>query len=66
MLFRSDLLMPASGVVSEMNGDLDERPELVNEDPYGAGWIIKAKLDPNDNLNDLMDVDAYKKWIAKE
>ena len=62
----SDLLMPASGVVSEMNGDLDERPELVNEDPYGAGWIIKAKLDPNDNLNDLMDVDAYKKWIAKE
>lgn len=56
----SDLNMPVAGEVVELNEDLEDSPELINEDPYGKGWIIKMKLDDPSSLDGLMDVDAYK------
>lgn len=56
----SDLLLPVSGTILEFNEKLEDEPELINKDPYGDGWIIKIKLtDPNE-LNDLIDAEAYK------
>lgn len=62
----SDLFMPAAGTVAEVNPELEDHPELVNEDPYGAGWLIKIELDDVDQLTQLMDAAQYKKWIGKE
>lgn len=59
----SDLFMPLSGEVIEVNEDLDDTPELVNEDPYGKGWIIKVKVS-DDNMEELLDAEAYKEIIA--
>lgn len=60
----SDLFMPVSGEVIEVNGDLAGSPETVNSDPYGNGWMVKIKLTNMDELNDLMDVAAYKSSIG--
>ena len=60
----SDLFMPVSGEVIEVNGDLAGSPETVNSDAYGAGWMVKIKLSNMDELNDLMDVAAYKSSIG--
>lgn len=62
----SDLFMPASGTVIEVNPELEEHPELVNEDPYGAGWIIKANLSDASELDKLMNAATYHKWTGKE
>ncbi|MFO7702906.1 glycine cleavage system protein GcvH [Psychroflexus maritimus] len=59
----SDLFMPLSGEVIEFNEGLEEEPEVVNEDPYQEGWIIKIKLSNADEANDLLDADAYKTHI---
>ena len=59
----SDLFMPVSGEVMEMNTKLESNPELVNKDPYGEGWIIKVKMSDTNELNELLDVDAYKTHI---
>jgi glycine cleavage system H protein len=56
----SDLNMPVSGEVVELNEELEDNPELINEDPFGKGWIIKMKVDDASSLDGLMDVDAYK------
>jgi len=61
----SDLLMPVSGEVSEVNPDLEDQPELVNSDPYGKGWIIKIKVSEENVLNGLMDAGAYRTYIGK-
>lgn len=61
----SDLFMPVAGTVVEMNFELEDRPELVNEDPYGAGWIIKIDLQEEAQIAELLDVEAYKKLIGK-
>ena len=55
----SDLMMPVSGEVIEVNDELDGDPGKVNEDPMGAGWFIKIKLSDESELDDLMDEDAY-------
>jgi len=55
----SDLFMPVSGEVLEMNESLEDQPELVNEDPYGDGWMIKVKLSDLSELDALMDHSAY-------
>jgi len=55
----SDLFMPVSGEVLEMNESLEDQPELVNEDPYGDGWMIKVKLSDLSELEALMDHSAY-------
>ena len=60
----SDLLMPVSGKVLEVNGLLETNPETINTDPYGNGWIIKINiLDPS-QIDGLMDAAAYAKFIA--
>lgn len=59
----SDLFLPVGGEVMEINPELEEKPELVNSDPYGEGWLIKIKMTDPDELESLLDADAYKKII---
>ena len=59
----SDLYLPVSGEVLEFNEDLESQPELVNKDPYGAGWIVKIKINEADELDGLLSADAYKALI---
>lgn len=61
----SDLFMPASGEVLEVNAKLDSNPELINHDPYGEGWLIKIRLSNPEELNTLMDSDSYKSYIGQ-
>ena len=56
----SDLNMPASGEVLELNAELEDHPELVNNDPYGAGWMIRIRLSDPSELDSLMDAAAYE------
>jgi len=56
----SDLNMPVSGEVLEINGALDAQPELVNNDPYGEGWIIRIAVKDAAELDNLMDAKAYE------
>jgi len=60
----SDLYMPVSGTVEEVNADLDGSPELVNEDPYGKGWIIKISLKDATEADALMDSATYKTKVG--
>jgi len=59
----SDLFMPVSGEIIEVNPELESTPELVNKDPYGKGWIIKIKIKDAGELSDLLDVSAYKELV---
>ena len=56
----SDLNMPATGEVLAVNENLEDHPELVNEDPYGEGWMIRIRLSDASELDSLMDADAYE------
>jgi glycine cleavage system H protein len=60
----SDLFMPLSGEVLEMNKSIDAAPESVNNDPYGNGWMIKIKLTNPAEVNELLSVEDYKKLIG--
>ena len=60
----SDLFLPVSGTVTEVNTALEAQPELVNSDPYGAGWMIKMKVDNIANVEALMDAAAYHSLVA--
>ena len=60
----SDIFMPASGEVIELNPELDADPELVNKDPYGAGWIIKVKLSAPEELDSLLSAAQYAEMIG--
>ncbi len=55
----SDLFLPVSGTITEVNPALASSPELVNTDPYGAGWMVKMTVDNPDDLKQLMDSKAY-------
>ncbi|MBN1200309.1 MAG: glycine cleavage system protein GcvH [Anaerolineae bacterium] len=57
----SDVYAPASGEIIAVNEALDDEPELINSDPYGAGWIIEIKLSDAGELDSLMDAAAYAK-----
>lgn len=61
----SDLMMPVTGEVVELNPELDDAPELVNTDPYGNGWIIKVTMEDKKDLDDLLDAAAYKEFVGK-
>jgi glycine cleavage system H protein len=61
----SDLRMPIGGEVLEVNGALEEHPELANSDPYGQGWIIKITIAETAQLNELMDAGTYRSFIGK-
>ncbi len=60
----SDLFMPISGTVLEINSDIDSNPESVNTDPYGNGWMIKISVDNEAELADLLSSDDYKTLIG--
>lgn len=61
----SDLFMPVSGEVLEVNAELEDAPELVNEDAYGKGWLIKISLTDASELEELLSAEDYQKLIAK-
>ncbi|MEQ8243207.1 glycine cleavage system protein GcvH [Fulvivirga sp.] len=56
----SDLFMPISGTIEEVNSDLEATPETVNEDPYEKGWMIKIKISDPSELEGLLSADDYK------
>ena len=58
----ADLFAPVSGKVIEINENLDSSPDLVNSDPYNEGWIVKLKIDNNDEINQLMNYDEYQEF----
>ena len=60
----SDLFAPVSGEVTEVNGELRDKPELLNSDPYGAGWIAKVTLSDKAELDALLNAGAYTELTA--
>jgi len=56
----SDMFMPVSGEILELNPALEESPEVVNKDPYGKGWMVKIKITNPSEVNDLLSPDKYK------
>lgn len=60
----SDLYAPISGTVTEVNQGLADRPELMNSDPFGEGWIMKIDLADDSGLDELMDATAYQEMTA--
>jgi glycine cleavage system H protein len=61
----SDLIAPLSGEVVEVNRAVVEEPETVNSDPYGEGWLVKIRLSDAGEVDDLLDVQAYKKLLEE-
>ena len=61
----SDLFMPVGGEVLEANSELDDHPELVNEDVYGKGWLIKISIADSTQVDSLLSAEEYEKLIAK-
>ena len=62
----SDFYAPISGTVVAINSDVNEDPSLVNQDPYGAGWLIKIKAEHPEELNTLLDAKTYHNDIVKD
>lgn len=60
----SDLFMPVSGTVIEVNKEIDSAPESVNKDPYGQGWMIKVRMSNPSELDSLMSAEAYKSLVG--
>jgi glycine cleavage system H protein len=61
----SDVYAPLSGEIVAVNDALAEKPELINQDPYGDGWLVRAKLSDPAEVDDLMDAEAYKAMLAE-
>jgi glycine cleavage system H protein len=61
----SDLYAPVSGEVVEVNGGLGSKPELVNSDPFGEGWMIRVKVGDEGQLGELLDAAGYEKLTAE-
>jgi len=62
----SDLISPVSGEISDVNGHLSDNPSMVNQQPQSDGWIFKLKLSDASELDNLMDEEAYTKFVAAE
>ncbi|MBM4140756.1 MAG: glycine cleavage system protein GcvH [Nitrospira sp.] len=62
----SSIISPVSGRVIEVNEELSGAPEIVNEDPYGKGWIAIIEIDDITELDDLMDASEYEKYVEEE
>ena len=60
----SDIIAPASGEVVAVNGAVSDRPEIVNEDPYGEGWLVRVRLSDPSELDDLLDEPAYREYLG--
>lgn len=61
----SDLFLPVTGEIVEFNEDIEDAPESVNEDPYGAGWLVKIKVASPSDIDGLLDVAGYKAEIGQ-
>ncbi len=62
----SALFAPVSGEVIATNGELDAKPELVNQDPYGAGWMIRVRLSTPSEFDDLLTAESYDSFVSNE
>ena len=60
----SDLFLPVSGKIIEVNQKIEDSPEIINEDPYNDGWIIKMEIENEEELNELLGAGAYSKLIG--
>ncbi|HZR83154.1 MAG TPA: glycine cleavage system protein GcvH [Candidatus Binatia bacterium] len=61
----SDVYAPVSGEIAEVNDDLPDNPELLNEDPYGDGWMVKITLSDRGDLDDLMSAEEYRRFVEE-
>ena len=61
----ADLYMPVGGEIIAVNEELMDQPEVVNEDPYGEAWMVKIKIANAEELDDLMDADAYRSFMEE-
>ncbi|MGA1865081.1 MAG: glycine cleavage system protein GcvH [bacterium] len=59
----SDLKSPISGLIIDVNKDLEKKPDLINKEPYERGWLILIRKDPSEDLNRLMDFKAYESFL---
>ena len=59
----SDIYCPVAGEIVQSNSGLDDAPELINNDPYGEGWIFQVRPENSDDLADLLDADAYNEFV---
>jgi glycine cleavage system H protein len=62
----SPVISPVSGTVVEVNEDLADSPEIINEDPYGNGWLVTLEMNDPSELNDLMNKSEYEKFLKEE
>jgi len=62
----SAVIAPVSGTVIDVNENLSDSPEIINDDPYGKGWIVVIEMDNPAELEDLMDADEYEAYIEEE
>lgn len=62
----SSVISPVSGTVVEVNEEISDAPEIINEDPYGKGWIAVLKIEDDSELGDLMDASEYEKYLEEE
>jgi glycine cleavage system H protein len=62
----SPVVSPVSGTVAEINEDLADSPEIINEDPYGNGWLVVLEMSDPSELNDLMSRAEYEKFLKEE
>ncbi len=62
----NDIYSPVSGEITEINDGLDSKPELINEDAEGKGWIVEIKLSDSSELDDLMTEEEYRKFAKEE
>jgi glycine cleavage system H protein len=62
----SDIYAPVSGKVLEVNDDLPDNPNMINEDPYGDGWLIKVEMNDAEEVAELMTAAEYQEYIAEE
>jgi glycine cleavage system H protein len=61
----SDLFMPLAGTVESFNQGLEDNPEVVNQDPYGEGWMVKIKMEAGTDTSELLTADQYKEVIGE-
>ena len=61
----SDLFMPLAGTVESFNQGLEDKPEVVNQDPYGEGWMVKIKMEAGTDTSELLTADQYKEVIGE-
>lgn len=62
----SDIYAPISGIITEINDNLQDNPDLVNSDPYGEGWLYRLQPTDEDEIEKLLDADSYAEQVAAE